>query len=323
MTIVWVEDNASRSATIARIGKKAQSVYKKSWKLFGATNDNDVHQDINSRLTVGQLFWDYPGNPSMRLQAESYSVEYLGDDAWQLEVTYTKEGAEDPEQPDPLRRTRSFDTGGGSQHITQAQPSAEFTQGEQRFWTGSPAAPNMNGAIGVDGDSVNGVDIVVPALTWTETYDVPHQFITSQYIKNLSRVTGTVNNAEFRTFPAGEILFLGASGSQEWDSDKGEGPWNLSFKFTQSPNAGPGKTLPALTIGDITNIEKDGHDYMWIRYEDAVDSETLIKKPKFVYVNRVYRRENFGQLGLGDNQPNSRPQGGMNTGGLDLGIGQT
>jgi len=299
MAIVWVEDNASRSATIARIGRKAQSVYKKSWKLFGSTDDLAIHADINATLSLRALYWDYPGNPTMRLQAESYSVEYLGDDAWQLEVTYTKEGAEDPEQPDPLRRTRSFDTGGGTQHITQAQPSPGFSQGEQRFWTGSPAAPNLNGAIGVDGDSVNGVDIVVPALTWTETYDVPHQFITADYIKNLSKVTGAVNADTFRTFPAGEILFLGASGSQEWDSDKGDGPWNLSYKFSQSPNAGSGKTLPALTIGSITGVEKDGHDYMWIRYEDDVASDTLIKKPRFVYVNKVYRRENFAQLGIG------------------------
>jgi len=313
MAIVWVEDNSSRSATIARIGRKAQSVYKKCWKLFGSTDDLAIHADINQRLTLSALFWDYPGNPAMRLQAESYSVEYLGDDAWQVEVTYVKEGAEDPEQPDPLRRTRSFDTGGGTQHITQAED-------ERRFGSG---APDQQRAIGVDGDSVNGVDIVVPALTWTETYDVPHEFITAEYIKNLSRVTGTVNNAPFRTFPAGEILFLGASGSQEWDSDKGEGPWNLSYKFSQSPNAGPGQTLPSLTIGSITGVEKEGHDYMWIRYEDDVQSETLIKKPKSVYVNKVYRRENFGQLGLGDNEPLSARSGGMNTGGLDLGIGQT
>jgi hypothetical protein len=299
MAITWVEDNASRSATIARIGRKAQSVYKKSWKLFGSSDDLEIHLDINRVLTLRGLFWDYPGNPDMRLQAESYSLEYLGDDAWQLEVSYVKEGAEDPEQPDPLRRTRSFDTGGGTQHITQAQPTDGFPQGEHRFHTGIPAAPNMNGAIGVDGNSVNGVDIVIPALTWTESYDVPHRFVTAAYIKELSKLTGTVNKSTFRTFPAGEILFLGASGSQEWDSKKGDGPWNLSYKFVQSPNAGNGKTLPAITIGNITGIEKEGHDYLWVRYEDAVDSTTLVKRPRFVYVNKLYRREEFSQLGIG------------------------
>jgi hypothetical protein len=309
MPIYWVEDNSSRSATIARIGRKAQSVYKKSWKLFGSSDDLAIHQSINQNLTVANLFWDYPGNPAMRLQAESYSVEYLGDDAWQLEVTYVKEGAEDPDEGDPLKRARSFDTGGGTQHITQAQS-------ENRFGTN---APDQQKAIGVDGDSVNGVDIVVPSLSWTETYDVPHQFITAAYIKKLSKLTGTVNNAAFRTFAAGEVLFLGSSGSQEWDSDKGDGPWNLSFKFSQSPNAGAGKTLPALTIGTVANIVKDGHDYLWVRYEDAVASDTLLKRPKSVYVNQVYRREDFSQLGLGGDEPAPRRQGGTNTSSLTIG----
>lgn len=298
MPITWVEDNASRSATIARIGRKAQSVYKKSWKLFGSSDDLAIHDDINRTLSLRALFWDYPGNPDMRLQAESYSVEYLGDDAWQLEVTYTKDGAEDPEKADPLRRTRSFDTGGGTQHITQSLPVGQG-QGLDFEFRYPAGAANQSGAIGVDGDSVSGVDIVVPALTWTESYDVPHQFITANYIKSLSKLTGSVNNATFRTFPAGEVLFLGASGSQEWDSDRGDGPWNLSYKFSQSPNAGAGKTLAALTIGSIANIAKDGHDYLWVRYEDSVNANVLIKQPKAVYVNRVYRREDFTQLGIG------------------------
>jgi hypothetical protein len=159
----------------------------------------------------------------------------------------------------------------------------------------------MFGAIGVDGDTVQGVDIVVPQLTWTETYDVPHQFITTNYIKALSSATGSVNNAAFRGFAPGEVLFTGASGSQQWDSDKGDGPWNLSYKFVASANQGAGKTFPAITIGNITGIDKDGHDYLWVRYEDTVSNDTLFKKPKFVYVDKVYRRSDFAQLGIGVN----------------------
>jgi hypothetical protein len=140
----------------------------------------------------------------------------------------------------------------------------------------------MFGAIGVDGDSVQGVDIVVPQLQWTETYDVPHAYVTTAYVKKVSGLTGSVNNGNFRGFAAGEVLFLGASGSQEWDSDKGDGPWTLSYKFLAAANQGPNKTFPTITIGDIAGIEKDGHDYLWVRYEDAVSSDTLLKKPKFV-----------------------------------------
>lgn len=298
-TYTWVEDNSSRAATIHRLGRKATSTYRKSWKIFGTTDDVAVHSDVNATLWQSYMFWQYPGQPQNQLQAESYTLEHLGDDAWQLEVTYTKDGAEDDQQQDPAKRTRSFDTGGATQHITQAIQSDEWPDGEQRFWTGSPAAPNMRGAIGVDGDSVQGVDIVVPQLTWTETYEVPNLYVSTAYIKKVSSLTGTVNNAAFRGFAAGEVLFTGASGSQQWDADKGDGPWSLSFKFVAAANQGPGKTFPAVTIGGIEGIAKDGHDYLWVRYEDAVEGATLLKKPKFVYVDKVYRREDFSQLGIG------------------------
>jgi hypothetical protein len=298
-TYTWVEDNSSRGATIHRLGRRAQSTYRKSWKIFGTSDDRAVHDDVNATLWTSYLFWEYPGQPLNRLHAESYTLEYLGDQAWQLEVSYASQGGETEEQRDPLKRSRSFDTGGATQHITQAIPSDTFPVGEQSFHTGSPAAPNMKGAIGVDGDSVQGVDIVVPQLTWTENYDVPNAYVTTDYIKSLSSLTGTVNNAAFRGFAAGEVLFMGASGSQQWDSDKGDGPWSLSYKFVASANQGSGKTYPALTIGDITGIEKDGHDYLWVRYEDALEGRTSFKRPLFVYVDKVYRRANFSSLGIG------------------------
>lgn len=298
-TYTWVEDNSSRAATIHRLGKKATSTYRKSWKIFGTDNDVLIHDDVNATLWQSYMFWQYPNQPQNRLQAESYTLEYLGDKAWQLEVSYSKEGAEDDQQRDPLKRSRSFDTGGATQHITQAIPSDTFPEGEHRFGTQALAAPNMFGAIGVDGDSVQGVDIVVPQLTWTETYDVPAVYVTTAYIKSLSSLTGTVNAAAFRGFAAGEVLFTGASGSQQWDEDKGDGPWNLSYKFIASANQGPGKTFSAITIGDVEDIEKDGHDYLWVRYEDAVSENVLLKRPKFVYVNKVYRRANFESLGIG------------------------
>jgi hypothetical protein len=297
-TYTWVEDNSSRGATIHRLGKKAQSQYRKSWKIFGTADDVAVHDDINSTLWQQFMFWQYPGQPQNRLHAESYSLEYLGDEAWQLEVSYASDGAEDDQQRDPVKRARSFDTGGATQHITQAIPigggnSLDF---ERRF---PDTATNMSGAIGMDGDSVQGVDIVVPQLNWNESYDVPWQYVTTAYIKKLSSLTGTVNNATFRGFDAGEVLFLGASGSQQWDSDKGDGPWNLSYKFVAAANQGSDKTYPAITIGSISGIEKDGHDYLWVRYEDDVTNNSLIKKPKAVYVDKVYGRANFNDLGIG------------------------
>jgi hypothetical protein len=89
------------------------------------------------------------------------------------------------------------------------------------------------------------------------------------------------------------VLFMGCSGSQEWDDQRGNGPWTLSYKFVASPN------VTDQTIGDITGVEKKGHEYLWVRYEDTVSSNELVKKPKFVYVNKVYRDGNFAGLGIG------------------------
>ena len=305
-TFTWVEDSASRSATIYRLGQRSQNTYKKSWKIFGTTDDRAVHDDVNVTLWTSYLYWEYPGQPQNKLQAESYTLDYLGDEAWQLTVSYVSRGADDDQKPDPLRRSRSFDTSGGTTHITQQPSYAAGTalgglvwNTEKRYPTsGASAAPDQQGAIGVDGQNVQGVDVVIPALQWTETYDVPTQYVTTDYIKIVSAITGTVNNSSFRGFAAGEVLFMGGSGSQDWDAEKGNSPWSLSYKFVAQANA-DGTTLPRLNVGDVTNIEKKGHEYLWVRYEDSVSGTTLLKKPLHVYVNQVYPEANFSLLGIG------------------------
>jgi hypothetical protein len=282
MALTWIEDGDSRQATIVRRGKNATSTYTKSYKVFGTRNDVELHSAINSRLSSSEYGWQYPGVEDAQLWVEQYSVSYLGDDAWQVTVNYEKKGAE-PTTENPLKRSRSFDTTGGTQHITQASA-------ERKYGTG---APDQQGAIAVDENGVNGVDIVVPQLQWTENYDVPNAYVTSSYIRGVAAVTGTTNSSSFRGFEAGEVLFIGCSGNQEWDDQKGRGPWSLSYRFVASKN------VPYQTMGSVSGIEKKGHEYLWVRYESAVDSSTLIKKPKHVYVNKVYKETNFADLGIG------------------------
>jgi hypothetical protein len=288
MALTWIEDGDSRQATIVRRGRKAASTMTKSYKLFGTANDVEVHAAVNQQISTVGYGWQYPGVPDAQLWVESYSITFLGDNAWQVTINYEKTGAE-PDTPDPLRRARSFDTTGSTQHITQALYETPFPSG----------APFQYNAIGVDSNGVNGVDIVSPQLQWQEQYDVPNAYINATYVRGLAGMTGTTNIASFRGFAAGEVLFLGCSGSQEWDDQKGKGPWSLSYRFVASPNAGSGQSVPAITIGSISGITKKGHDYLWVRYEDAVDASTLLKKPKHVYVDRVYRESDFSQLGIG------------------------
>jgi hypothetical protein len=300
--LVWIEDGDSRQATIVRKGKKAASSYVTSYKVFGTADDTVLHTAINAKITSSMQYWQYPGVQGMQLRAEQYSVSYLGDNAWQITIQYEKNGAEDGTEP--LKRARSFDTTGGTQHITQGKKTgtreldfASEGEGtadvyENRF---PSSAPDQQGAIAVDGNGVNGVDIVVPQLQWQETYDVPNTYVTSAWIRRVAGVSGTTNAASFRGFDAGEVLFMGCSGSQEWDDQKGKGPWSLTFRFVASRN------VTGQKIGDVTGVSKKGHEYLWVHYETASDSssQSLIKKPKYVYVNKVYDSSDFSKLGIG------------------------
>jgi hypothetical protein len=284
--LVWVEDGDSRQATIVRKGKKATSSYMKSYKVFGTADDTVLHAAINAEISAYGQYWQYPGLPNMKLYAESYSVSFLGDNAWQVQISYAKDGAEDGTEP--LKRARSFDTTGGTQHITQAESEVGYP-------SGFGGANYQFMAIGVDSNGVNGVDIVVPQLQWQESYDVPNAYVTATYVRGLAGITGTTNNASFRGFEAGEVLFVGCSGSQEWDDQKGKGPWSLSYRFVASKN------VTGKTVGSITGIDKKGHEYLWVRYEQAVSGSAsdLLQKPKAVYVNKVYKDSDFSLLGIG------------------------
>jgi hypothetical protein len=176
-----------------------------------------------------------------------------------------------------------FDTSGGTQHITQSLPTTESYVED-----GAPAAPDYEGAINVQEENVNGVDIVIPVFKWSENHEIPIWCVTPRYKKILFELTGSVNSEAFRGFAPQEVLFEGVSGSIK----KGEN-WDLNYKFAASPRVINRK------IGNITVNVKEGWDYLWVRYQSAVDAGALIKKPVAVYVEHVYPYKDFSLLGLG------------------------
>ena len=310
MSIDWIEDTTSRSATIFRLGRRDPSIRSRVWNIVGSTNEDVIHADINSRISNLYQYWTYPGQPLVRLRAESYSLEHDADDLWKVTVNYEKIGADDPTQTGPLKRVRSFDTTGGTQTVTQSRGPGD---GEQIYGPSGllgQDAPTMYGAVNVDDRGVNGVDIVVPQFTWTESYDVPSSYVTNVYVRAVHLLTGSVNLATFRGFARGEVLFLGITGSQEWDAQRGDGPWSLSYKFSATPNRGSttfhetngvDNGLPPEPIGEITTYNKRGQDFLWVKYatQDDENNNIVIRKPLFVYVNKVYPDGDFSKIGIG------------------------
>ncbi len=177
----------------------------------------------------------------------------------------------------------SFDTGGGTQHITNSLGTVA------RYAPAGAVAPDCKGALGVTADSVEGVDITVPVYQFVETHYLPDSVVTPAYKATLFALTGKVNSAAFKGFAAGECLFLGAAGTQ-----RGQGDWELTYRFAAYPN------VTNLTIGDITGIAKKGWEYLWVRYTDSEDvsAKALVKRPTAVYIEKVYEYGNLSLLGI-------------------------
>ena len=202
-----------------------------------------------------------------------------GTGRWDCRVSYKAVEHTPPEVGDS---SFSFDTGGGTQHITQSLSTVgSYAAG------GTP--PDFKGAIGVTHDNVEGVDLTAPVYNFSETHYLADATVTGAYKATLFSLTGKVNSGAFKGFAAGEVLFLGASGSK-----RGEDDWEISFRFAASPNR------TNITIGEMTGIAKKGWEYLWVRYEDAEDAtaNALVKKPTAAYVEKVYEEGDLSVLGI-------------------------
>lgn len=198
---------------------------------------------------------------------------------WKIQVPYA------PAKNETGEWTWDFDTTGGTVHITQAKEEM------RRYPTAT--APNCLGSIAIDGDEVKGVDIVVPAMKINVQYKHPQGVLTLARAKFLNNMTGMVNSDSFLTFSPGEVLFLGARGSDGTESEA-----TVSYSFAMAANA------EGLTIGDIAGVAKKGWEVAWIRYHDTITNsdgkDWPTRVPQFVYVDRVYETISMSSaLGFG------------------------
>jgi hypothetical protein len=209
------------------------------------------------------------------LVRDTYTTTPLGGGLWDGAVRYALHGSQSQ---------YTFDTGGGTQHITQSiQTIASYAPPGE-------TSPDFQGAIGVSQENVEGIDITVPVYQFTETHYFDDALVTTAYKATLFFLTGKTNNAIFKGFAIGEVLFLGASGAK-----RGDEKWEITFRFAASPN------VTGLTVGAITGIAKRGWEYLWVRYADVEDTFAfcLVKQPIAAYVEQVYFPGDFSGLGIG------------------------
>ena len=215
-------------------------------------------------------------------------MERVNGDTWKVKAIYANEdngGNDDDGDGDEETSSFAFDTGGGSMHRNQSLKTVSRIPND---------APDFSGAIEVDNEgNVNGVDVTMPVLNFTETHTMAGSRVSTAYRKAVAALTGSVNKSSFRGFAAGEVLFLGASGTKR--SKKASAPWEITFRFAVSPNQ------TGLEVGKLKIPSKKGWEYLWVRYADKVaeNKKNVIKEPVAAYVEQVYPEGDFGNLGLG------------------------
>lgn len=234
-----------------------------------------------------------------KLVLQNYTIRQreVGGPYWDGTAMY---GRRQPRQTGDL--VFSFDSTGGTEHITVSKETVEkYGSTYALAVLGQP--PDFSGAIGVNGDSVDGCDIVVPVFKVTADWYPPVEFVTNEQILKWVGLTGKVNWSPWRGFDTGEVLFLGVTGGQRSLDD-----WEIKFHFIISPNvvydANNPSEKPGLTVGNIEHITKNGHEFLWVRFREAEDGSNLVKRPAYAYTERVYEFGDFEQLGIpSDGEP--------------------
>ena len=186
---------------------------------------------------------------------------------------------------DQLGPESSFSTQGGTRHI----PQSLFTRHRKNAGGGDSSAPNVNNAIGVSRDRVDGCDVIAPDFRWSVSVKgVP---VTMDYIKTLVAWAGKLNDAPYYNREADEWVLLGAEGA----SRPGDG-WTLTYSFSERRNRADVQISPDISFSTV-----NGHDFIWVRFDEEVKAgadakKTALQVPAAGYCERVYDTADFGRL---------------------------
>lgn len=266
----------------AKIGVEATSGDKSAGAVVpyiakGESGDDEF--DVSAAL-ASAVPATYGGYLLQEITQSQLGTELL----WEAEARY---GTEQQQQPTPKETGDSqynFEIGTETAHITHSLETIQREGNPNDVW-----APDLDGTIGETDDGVDGCDILTPTYHFSETHYVPQASINGSYKAALFNATGKTNNGSFKGFSAGEVLFLGATGSA-----RGQDDWEITFRFAAQKNR------TGLSVAGMT-VDKKGWEYLWVRFREEEDptAKLMTRKGKAVYVERVYEEADFSTLGIG------------------------
>ena len=247
-------------------------------------------------LDLPEIEWAGPDGPitlpRRGIQLDPQMVnEGVDTGVWTVVVRYEFARGGSSGEPDnpPWAGFVSLDTGGGTMRLTQ---SIKTMARVARTGADKPA-PDYKGAIGVTKDGVEGVDVAVPMLGFTEKHRRP--VFTADYARIIFETTHHWNVAPFRVFEACECLLLPVA--VNWPV---EGQWEFTYSFSCQPNRTAAGENP-MTMPGFPDFDKRGWDYLWVHHEDEKDdaAKTTVLRPTAAYVEQVFYSADFSRLGIG------------------------
>lgn len=260
------EDNGR--AVSARVG----------YDVLGATDLEDCIEALQDGVPVTM--------GDMRLRGFSLS-ERVASDLWQFTANYSYKASSMHGGSSLPDERVNYDSASVPVHVTHSRATVH------RYGD----APDMGGAINVDKDgNIEGCDANIGVATMNITHYYSRTQFTDTLRDKILFHAYMVNNAAFRGFAEGSVLYTGAS-----INPSGEGRsliWETTYHYMISPNT------TALEIeGFTTNVEKKGWEFAWVRYGRSKKTSTtaaLCYKPIGVYVERIYPRTDLGDMGIDD-----------------------
>ena len=267
MPIIVTEDIGSRTLTASRDGKASSIDF-----LLTVRGSMDQVAVKNAATAFVPDVW---GTGSPQFYKQTVNVECVGEDVWKAFVHF------DTTAPEPFSANNSFefDIGGGTQHITQALATTAYPS----------TLPDHEGAIGVTSDGeVTGADIYTPEMSFVETYYF--QELSNAQKRAMVLLKSHVNNAPFKGWEAGEVLFVGATARRQ--DNRFSTPWSVTYRFAVQHNA-------IVDVGAVEGIPKLGWQLLDIRHRQVAGSTSMLRVAEGAYVHTVYAFGDFSLLGIG------------------------
>lgn len=149
--------------------------------------------------------------------------------------------------------------------------------------------PDNGLLVDVQDGEPQGVDIYVPTASMTIQKYYRKTYFNSVIRDKILFRRCRVNDATFKGFREGTVLFLGADISEVQENDK---YFSITFNFLLQENE------TNATIGGISNVSKEGHQFYWFHIRKDDKNKRTIGG---VYVGEFYKKADLTEMGLSRN----------------------